>query len=144
MPGASNVWGDVPDWGGVGARRIDRPDDCALGASVWELHPGGINWYHLHHGSEEMLVVLRGTPTLRTPAGERVLAEGDVVTFPRGPKGAKELRNESDTTARVLIVSTNVDPDVSEYPDTGKVGMIVGGELRVHRVVDQVEHAGPE
>ena len=140
----SNLWDDVPDWGGVGALRLDRPGGCALGASVWELQRGGENWYHLHHGSEEMVVVLRGTPTLRTPAGERVLAEGDVVVFPRGPAGAKELRNESVETVRVLIVSTNVDPDVTEYPDTGKVGHVVGGELRVHRAADAVEHAGPE
>jgi hypothetical protein len=44
----------------------------------------------------------------------------------------------------VLIVSTNADPDVTEYPDTGKVGHIVAGELRVHRTSDAVEHAGPE
>ena len=85
----SNVWDEVPDWGGAGARRLDRPEKCTLGASVWELQPGGENWYHLHHGSEEMIVVLRGTPTLRTPDGERALAEGDVVVFPRWPDGAK-------------------------------------------------------
>jgi uncharacterized cupin superfamily protein len=140
----SNVWDEVPDWGGVGARRLERPGGCALGASVWELHPGGENWYHLHHGSEEMVVVLRGTPTLRTPTGERVLVEGDVVVFRRGPEGAKGIRNDSAATARVLIVSTNADPDVTEYPDTRKVGFIVGDELRVHRVADAVEHAGPE
>jgi quercetin dioxygenase-like cupin family protein len=139
-----NVWDDVPDWGGVGASRLDRPAECSLGASVWELHPGGENWYHLHHGSEEMVVVLRGTPTLRTPDGERVLAEGDVVVFPRGPAGAKGLRNDSDAPARVLIVSTNADPDVAEYPDTEKLGWIVGGELHVHRRGDEIEHAGPE
>jgi uncharacterized cupin superfamily protein len=140
----SNVWDEVPDWGGVGARRLDRPEECALGASVWELHPGGENWYHLHHGSEEMVVVLRGTPTLRTPDGERVLAEGDVVAFPRGAAGAKGLRNESDAPARVLIVSTNTDPDVTEYPDTEKLGYVVGGRLHIHRAADEIEHAGPE
>jgi uncharacterized cupin superfamily protein len=140
----SNVWDKVPDWGGVGAVRLDRPSGCALGASVWELQPGGENWYHLHHGSEEMIVVVRGTPTLRTPAGERVLVEGDVVAFERGPDGAKGIRNESDVPARVLIVSTNADPDVTEYPDTHKVGFVVGQELRVHRTADAVEHAGPE
>jgi uncharacterized cupin superfamily protein len=140
----SNVWDEVPDWGGVGARRLDRPEESRLGAAVWELQPGGENWYHLHHGSEEMIVVLRGTPTLRTPAGERRLAEGDVVVFPRGPQGAKGIRNESDSPARLLIVSTNADPDVTEYPDTGKVGLVVADELRVHRAADAVEHAGPE
>jgi uncharacterized cupin superfamily protein len=140
----ANVWDEVPDWGGVGARRLDRPDECALGASVWELQPRGENWNHLHHGSEEMVVVLRGTPTLRTPDAERVLAEGDVVVFPRGPKGAKEIRNESTVPARLLIVSTNADPDVTEYPDSGKVGLIVAGELRVHKAENAVEHAGPD
>ena len=140
----SNVWDDIPDWGGVGARRLDRPDECALGASVWELQPGGENWNHLHHGSEEMVIVLRGTPTLRTPDGERVLVEGDVVVFPRGPMGAKEIRNDSTAPARLLIVSTNADPDVTEYPDSGKVGLIVGGDLRVHKAENAVEHAGPE
>jgi hypothetical protein len=86
----SNVWDEVPDWGGVGALRLDRPSSCALGASVWELQPQGANWYHLHHGSEEMIVVLCGTPRLRTPEGERMLAEGDVVVFPRGREGDRE------------------------------------------------------
>jgi uncharacterized cupin superfamily protein len=91
-----------------------------------------------------MVVVLRGTPTLRTPNGERVLAEGEAIVFPRGPEGAKGLRNDSAATVRVLIVSTNAVPDVTEYPDTGKVGHIVGGELSVHRAADAIEHAGPE
>ncbi|MGH3008798.1 MAG: cupin domain-containing protein [Gaiellaceae bacterium] len=139
-----NVWDDVPDWGGVGARRLARPDDCSLGASVWDLQPGGENWYHLHHGSEELVVVLRGTPTLRTPDSERVLAESDVIVFSRGPAGAKGIRNDSPEPVRVLIASTNADPDVTEYPDTRKVGFVVGGELHVHRSGDEIAHAGPE
>jgi uncharacterized cupin superfamily protein len=111
---------------------------------VWELQPGGENWYHLHHGSEELVVVLRGTPTLRTPDGERVLAEGDVIVFSRGPTGAKGIRNESPEPVRVLIASTNADPDLTEYPDTQKVGFVVGGELHVHRSGDEIAHAGPE
>ena len=134
-----NVWDEVPDWGGVGALRLERR--TALGASVWELQPGGVNWHHFHHGSEELLVVLRGRPTLRTPEGGRVLAEGDVVTFPRGPEGAKEIRNEGNEVARVLIVSTNVVPDVSEYPDVGKVGMRTGDdEWKLFRPADAVEY----
>jgi uncharacterized cupin superfamily protein len=41
-------------------------------------------------------------------------AEGEVIVFPRGPAGAKGIRNESDSPARVLIVSTSADPDVTE------------------------------
>jgi uncharacterized cupin superfamily protein len=134
-----NVWDEVPDWGGVGALRLDRT--TTLGASVWELQPGGVNWNHLHHGSEELLIVLRGRPTLRTPEGDRVLAEGDVVTFPTGPAGAKEIRNETDEVVRVVIVSTNVVPDVSEYPDVGKIGIRVDGDdWRLFRSSDAVEY----
>jgi hypothetical protein len=45
----------------------------------------------------------------------------------------------------VLIVSSNADPDVAEYPDFGKVGFVVGGgSWEFHRHSDAVEHAGPE
>jgi uncharacterized cupin superfamily protein len=142
---AANVWDDVPDWGGVGARRLVRAPSGSLGASVWEFQPGGSQFvYHFHHGSEELLVVLRGRPTIRMHDGDHELAEGDVVPFPRGPEGGHQIRNDGDSPARVLIVSTNADPDVAEYPDTGKVATGAGGEQRFYRVADAVEHAGPE
>jgi uncharacterized cupin superfamily protein len=135
----SNVWDEVPDWGGVGALRLDRR--TTLGASIWEIHPGGENWNHFHYASEELLIVLRGRPTVRTPEGERQLQEGDVLTFPRGPDGAKAIRNETDEAARVVIVSTNAAPDVSEYPDTGKIGVNTGdGEWKLFRPSDAVEY----
>jgi uncharacterized cupin superfamily protein len=68
---------------------------------------------------------------------------GDVVGFPRGPEGGHQIRNESDELARVLIVSTNADPDVAEY-DSGKVGIWIGGQGRFFRVEDAVEHGGPD
>jgi hypothetical protein len=44
----------------------------------------------------------------------------------------------------VLIVSSNANPDVAEYPDSGKVAYIVDGQHHFHRVGDAVEHGGPE
>ena len=55
-----------------------------------------------------------------------------------------EIRNDTDGVARVLIVVAHADPDVAEYPSSGKVAAIVHGEHRYHRVDDAVEHAGPE
>jgi uncharacterized cupin superfamily protein len=139
---ASNVWDDVPDWGGVGARRLVRAG--GLGGSVWEFQPGqGQFVYHFHHASEELLVVLRGTPTVRVHDGDRQLKEGDVVGFPRGAEGGHQVRNEGNGPARVLIVSTNADPDVAEY-DSGKLGVWIGGDGRFFRLEDAVEHSGPE
>ena len=65
----------------------------ALGASLFDVPPGGSTFpFHAHHANEELLIVLRGTPTLRTPDGERVLREGEVVAFPAGRKGAHAVR----------------------------------------------------
>ena len=103
---AGNVWDDVPEWGGgVGARRIVRAEGGRLNASVWQFAPGAAQFvYHFHHGSEEMLIVLGGTPTVRMNDGDRVLREGDVVPFPRGPAGGHQVRNDGEETARVLIL----------------------------------------
>jgi uncharacterized cupin superfamily protein len=143
---ASNVWDDAPDWGGgVGACRLVRAPGGSLNAAVWEFQPGASQMvYHFHHGSQELLIVLRGRPTVRMYDGDRVLAEGDVVPFPPGPEGAHQVRNDSDAVARVVIVAANADPDVAEYPDTGKVAIVAGGRHRFHRVADQVDSAGPE
>ncbi len=94
-----------------------------IGGSMYELEPGDKLWpYHTHHANEEWLVVLRGSPTLRTPEGERELVEGDVVCFPRGKDGAHQVRNVTDVPIRVLMLSTAVAPDIVEYFDSGKVG----------------------
>jgi uncharacterized cupin superfamily protein len=94
-----------------------------LGGSTHELEAGDKLWpYHTHHANEEWVVVLRGTPTLRTPEGEQALSEGDVVCFPRGKEGAHQLINGTDEPIRVLMLSTLVAPDIVEYIDTGKVG----------------------
>ena len=93
-----------------------------LGASVFELPPGAATFpLHAHHANEEMLVVLRGRPTLRTIEGERELDEGALVSFPIGRRGAHRVENRGDTPARVLIVSTMIGPDVVEHIESEKV-----------------------
>ena len=91
-----------------------------LGASVYG-GPG--NWvpFHFHHGSEELLVVLRGQPTLRTAEGSRELAEGEAVHFPVGPDGVHGLSNETSEPVRYLMASTLVSPEVAEYPDLNQI-----------------------
>lgn len=94
-----------------------------LGVSLWEIPPGEAAYpYHLHLTEEELLVVLAGRPALRTPDGWRELAEGEVVSFPRGEAGAHQVVNRGDALVRLMAVSTNGDPDIVLYPDSAKLG----------------------
>lgn len=118
----SDEWDQLDDWSGGGAkstRLVDRGPQ--LGASVYELGAGNSVVYHFHHGSEELLIVLRGRPTLRTPEGERQLAEGEVVHFPIGPDGAHGIRNDTDDAVRYVVAGIRVSPEVAEYPDTKQI-----------------------
>jgi len=121
----SNVWTDDwepgEDWSGGGGRSQRLPRGTELGASVYELGPE--NWapLHFHHASEELLVVLRGRPTLQTSEGRRELAEGEVVHFPVGPAGAHGLKNQTPEPVRYLMVSTLKSPEVAEYPELRQI-----------------------
>jgi uncharacterized cupin superfamily protein len=97
-----------------------------LGGSVYELDPGeSTSPYHYEGVEEEWLIVLSGTPTLRDPAGEQELAEGDVVCFPVGPAGGHKVTNRSAAVARILMLSTLPKHELSVcvYPDSDKVGV---------------------
>jgi uncharacterized cupin superfamily protein len=127
-----NIWGALEDLGnGVSGERLVRTRESHLVAAVWELQPGAEPTpHHLHHGTDEYLFVLRGTPTLRTPDGERELAESEAVQFPRGRAGAHQLINRSDGAVRIVIAAYHGTPEVIEYPDEGAV--IVGSRTSGH------------
>jgi uncharacterized cupin superfamily protein len=116
-------WGEQPeDWSGGGGKSkglVDRGP--LLGASLYELGPGNFNVLHFHHGSEELLIVLRGRPTLRTAEGERQLAEGEVVHFPAGPDGTHGVRNDTEVAVRYVVAGIRVTPEVVEYPDLNQI-----------------------
>jgi uncharacterized cupin superfamily protein len=93
-----------------------------IGATLSEVEPGSKLWpYHTHHLNEEWVIVLGGEPTLRTPNGEQVLQEGDVVCFPRGKQGAHQIVNKTESPIRVLMLSSMIRGEIIEYLDTGKV-----------------------
>jgi uncharacterized cupin superfamily protein len=122
----------------VGAQR--------LGLSLWELPAGQAAYpYHYHLTEEELLVVLDGRPSLRTPGGWRDLQEGELVSFPRGERGGHQVVNRTEEAVRFLALSTSGEPDVVMYPDSGKLGAFErlpeGGGLRaLFRVDDGVDY----
>lgn len=102
-----------------------------LAASVYELDPGAVGApLHYHHGNEELLLVLAGTPSLHGPDGTQLLSPGAVVAFPRGRAGTHGLVNRSDAPVRYIVVSTTNLPDTVEYPDTGTT-LVVLAEQRL-------------
>jgi uncharacterized cupin superfamily protein len=115
-----------------------------VGITVYELDPGKKNLpYHAHFGVEEVIVVLRGTPTLRSPEGERELAEGEVVACPPGRAGAHQLINRSDEVARFIVLSSKALADVIEYPDSGKISA-QGGEWGTPEAIAYMLATEPE
>jgi uncharacterized cupin superfamily protein len=107
-----------------------------LGLSLWEVPSGQAAYpYHAHLTEEELVVVLDGTPSLRTPDGWRELEQGEVVAFLRGEEGAHQIVNRTDETVRFLAFSPSGEPDVVLQPDSGKVGAFErlpdGGGLRL-------------
>jgi uncharacterized cupin superfamily protein len=93
------------------------------GLSVYELPPGqAVGPYHYEEPEEEWLLVVSGSPTLRHPDGEEQLEPWDVVFFPAGPAGAHLLRNNSESSARVAMFSSNgAAAGAVVYPDSDMI-----------------------
>lgn len=96
-----------------------------LGCSPVVVPPGKKAWpYHLQYANEEMFVVLEGTGTLRYDGERYPVKAGDVIATPVGK--AHQILNTSDVELRYLAISTMIEPEVAEYPDSGKRAMIAG------------------
>jgi uncharacterized cupin superfamily protein len=121
--GAMNVWAHEWDTDEPEGRSRRLPSGETLGATLYELSRGGGIAYHFHHGREELLIVLTGQLKLRTPSGTEVLVAGEAVHFARGADGAHAITNDDDDPVRYVMVSTNVSPDVTEYPDTRQLSV---------------------
>lgn len=79
--------------------------------------------FHFHFADEELLIVTRGRPTLRTPEGLRELDEGEALRFRLGEEGAHQILNRTRETVAFLAVSSHGRPDVVMYPDSNKLGV---------------------
>ena len=113
-----------------------------IGGVVLELLPGHRGPYHLHHGNEELALVLAGEVTVRREASEETLGPGDLAFFPRGRGGLHALENRSEEPARVFLLSSKVSPDVTERPEEGLVGAFAGDVPTLGRDAP-VEHFFP-
>jgi len=81
--------------------------------------------FHSHHANEEMFFILSGEGEVRIGNERFKIRTGDVISCPAGgPHTAHNIINTSDDELKYLAVSTRVTPEISEYPDSGKFGVL--------------------
>ncbi len=85
--------------------------------------------YHFHRHAEEMMMVISGTMTVRTPNGLEIMNEGDIAFFEMGETGAHQFYNHSTEPCTYLDVRTLFTVDICEYPDSGKVNILPSIEI---------------
>jgi uncharacterized cupin superfamily protein len=112
-----------------------------LSMSLWDLPAGEAAYpYHFHLAEEEIVVLLEGRPSLRTPAGWREMEEGEVVSFLVGEGGAHQIVNRTEEPVRFLAIS-NQQPDIVVRPDSRSLSVVErrpeGGGLSRHFSMDE-------
>jgi uncharacterized cupin superfamily protein len=122
-----------------------------------QLNPGKYSFpYHYHHNSEELMYIISGEMTVRTPEGLRIIGPGEMVFFELGETSAHQFYNHTSDPCVYLDIRTNMGFDLTEYPDSGKVnvfpfGMIFEkdtlvtyhkGEENVEQIWEELKNAG--
>ena len=98
-----------------------------LGYSFFTVPPGWTAFpYHNHMGNEEMIYIIDGDGILRLGKDELAVSADTVVACPPGDF-PHQLINTGSRELRYLVVSTMEYPDISEYPDSHKIGAYASG-----------------
>lgn len=92
-----------------------------IGCSMIEIPPGMTAYpYHYNCENEESYYILEGSADLRYDDEIYIISSGDYVVFPaKGP--AHQIINSGGTTLKYLRIATMKRPEVTVYPDSGKI-----------------------
>ncbi|HEX4331983.1 MAG TPA: cupin domain-containing protein [Usitatibacter sp.] len=115
-------------FGATVARIAPHLGAVKLGYNLTIVEPGKRAFpFHNHHANEEMFFVIEGAGRLRFGKDEYALRAGDVVACPPGgPEVAHQIVNTGSAPLKYLAVSTMIDIDIWQYPDSGKWGAAGG------------------
>lgn len=112
-----------------------------LGFNVAVIPPGKRAFpYHAHRGNEEMFFILEGEGSIRIAGETHRIRSGDFISLPPGPESAHQIINDSNAPLRYLAVSTMMVPEVVEYPDAGKLGVMAGTSGGRPPAPDSIRH----
>jgi uncharacterized cupin superfamily protein len=118
-----------------------------LGYSFFTVPAGKAAFpYHTHTTNEEMIYVLEGEGILRLGKEEVEVTAGTLVACPPGTEFPHQLVNTGNKELRYLVVSTMEYPDLSEYPDSNKIGAYataaVGRQIGFRALFVKDRHVG--
>jgi uncharacterized cupin superfamily protein len=96
-----------------------------LGCSLTEVPPGKAGYpFHSHRVNDELFYILAGRGELRLGDQRHPVAAGDIVGCPAGGRGtAHQLISTGSEPLRYLAISSELDPEICEYPDSNKIGV---------------------
>jgi uncharacterized cupin superfamily protein len=98
-----------------------------IGCSLYEVAPGKSAWpAHYHTANEEAIYILDGAGTLRLGNRDLAVARGDYIALLPVAEAAHRLINTSSQPLRYLCISTMIEPEVTVYPDSNKIGVFIG------------------
>ena len=114
-----------------------------LGYNLTAVPPGKRAFpLHNHRVNEEMFFVLEGAGEVRIGEAVYPIRVGDVIACaPGGRETAHQIVNTGTVELKYLAVSTKLSPDIAEYPDSGKFGVLAefpsdaGGKPQTFRFV---------
>lgn len=117
-------------FGATIARLGDAIGAKQLGCAYMQVEPGKRAYpFHCHHGNEEMMIILEGEGSYRFGDQTYPIKAGDICAAPAGGlETAHQITNTGQTVLRYICLSTKNDPDICEYPDSGKFAAFAIGE----------------
>ncbi|MEO1353625.1 MAG: cupin domain-containing protein, partial [Cyanobacteria bacterium J06635_15] len=139
---------------GAAAERFDArmcPIGAPLGAqklgyNLTVVPPGKRAYpFHNHRVNEEMFYILQGTGEVRIGDATYPIRPGDIIACPAGgPETAHQIINTGDADLKFLAVSTKLSPEIAEYPDSDKFGVIAEFPTGVDKQPDMFLFVGRE
>jgi uncharacterized cupin superfamily protein len=97
---------------------------------IRKLEPGKYSFpYHFHRNAEELVMVLSGSMTIRSPKGFEIVEQGQIAFFELGETSAHQFYNHDSEHCIYLDIRTTVGIDVCEYPDSGKINISPFNEI---------------
>nr|WP_319513035.1 cupin domain-containing protein [uncultured Cohaesibacter sp.] len=97
-----------------------------LGLMLTVVEPGMKAYpFHAHAANDEAFIILEGEGTYRFGDKTYPVKEGDVLAAPAGGADvAHQIINTGTVTLKYIGISTKVEPEIVEYPDSGKFAAV--------------------